>query len=713
MFTRQRSAGWLVPPSDLHHVKFTIKSMHFNDNQDTGSDGELSFFWLNVNKASGHEWTRLSDCTTFDMDDVGDDVISFDKPNATFDFYTSGKQQFHVQSSGYEQDSIDDLFRVRGLVNTWFGLAGAYVFGSGENDDFFPLAMDVLSPEDTPPGNDGAGPYRQPFDQLNPDGKFVMTFDVQLMDPVLATMQDGGELRLNMGPYAVDRVNGDTTDGNENFTVRYVSMEADGSETISVSAFGYTQTYSGVRKIYAEGGFGVDTLVLAGTLPGPPTYTPDDTGLPGNGTLTLGGSKITFTGLEFVRPVPPKITSLHFDPALVNEGGAVTLSGEFLDPGSLETHVVQIDWDDGTPPDTLNLGAGVPSFSSGAHRFLDNASRGEPYVITARVTERDGNSTSTGISVMVNNVPPTATLTNGGPVDEGSPGLVRFTDPSDPSPVDTAAGFRYSYDFDNDGVFEIADSRSASAVVPASYLAVGPGMRTVRARISDKDGGFTDYTTPILINSVPPTVNVGPDATITQGDSLSRIGSFSDPGADTWTATVDYGDGSGSQPLALNAGKTFRLNHTYASAGTFPVTVVVMDGNGNGSVGLDSFLVVVAPLSVVPPPPVPQPRPSPTPMVGPVPITTFAGQFPPSMIGPVPMTSLAGQLPQVQVHNDFVKAGSRPLSVNRTVNLKRANLLSLSRKAAGSQRLAIAQPHPAGPHVYKLTNSGRPRSRPL
>ena len=124
---------------------------------------------------------------------------------------------------------------------------------------------------------------------------------------------------------------------------------------------------------------------------------------------------------------------------------------------------------------------------------------------------------------------PTATLTNGGPVDEGSPGLVRFTDPSDPSPVDTAAGFRYSYDFDNDGDFEITDSRSASAVVPASYFADGPGIRTVRARIADRDGGYTDYTTTILITSVPPTVNVGPNAMITQGGSLSRPGLSATP----------------------------------------------------------------------------------------------------------------------------------------------------------------------------------------
>ena len=406
--------------------------------------------------------------------------------------------------------------------------------------------------------------------------------------------------------------------------------------------------------------------------------------------------------------MPPRATLTNGGPVDEGSPGLVRLMDPF-DPSPVDTAAgfrYSYDFDnDGTfeIADSPSASAVVP-----ASYLADGPGL---RTVRARIADKEGASTDYTTTIAINNVAPTATFSNDGPVDEGSPGLVRLTNPFDPSPVDTAAGFRYSYDFDNDGTFEIAGSPSASAVVPASYLAVGPGIRTARARIADKDGGFTDYTTTILINSVPPTVNVGPDAMITQGDSLSRTGSFSDPGADTWTATVDYGDGSGSQSLALNADKTLRLTHIYARPGTFPVTVVVMDGNG--SVGLNSFIVVVAPLPIVPPTPVPQPRPSPTPMVGPVPITTFAGQFPRPMMVPVPMTSFAGQLPQVQVHNDFVQAGSRPLSVNRTVNLKRANLLSLSREAAGSQRLAVAQPHPVGPHVYKLTYSGRPRSRPL
>ncbi len=48
-----------------------------------------------------------------------------------------------------------------------------------------------------------------------------------------------------------------------------------------------------------------------------------------------------------------------------------------------------------------------------------------------------------------------------------------------------------------------------------------------------------------------PTVNAGLDTTILEGGTFSSSGSFTDPDSDTWTATVNYGDGSGAQSLTL------------------------------------------------------------------------------------------------------------------------------------------------------------------
>ncbi len=45
---------------------------------------------------------------------------------------------------------------------------------------------------------------------------------------------------------------------------------------------------------------------------------------------------------------------------------------------------------------------------------------------------------------------------------------------------------------------------------------------------------------------------------------------FTDPGADTWTATVDYGDGGGpvSAPVV---GQAVQLSHIYNTVGSFTV----------------------------------------------------------------------------------------------------------------------------------------------
>ena len=72
----------------------------------------------------------------------------------------------------------------------------------------------------------------------------------------------------------------------------------------------------------------------------------------------------------------------------------------------------------------------------------------------------------------------------------------------------------------------------------------------------------------ITNDDAAPVVDAGDAATLEQGQTLTRSGSFVDPDVgELWSATVDYGDGSGVQNLALAADKTFALSHPYAAAG--------------------------------------------------------------------------------------------------------------------------------------------------
>jgi hypothetical protein len=91
------------------------------------------------------------------------------------------------------------------------------------------------------------------------------------------------------------------------------------------------------------------------------------------------------------------------------------------------------------------------------------------------------------------------------------------------------------------------------------------------------------------VNQVP-VVDAGPDTSIDEGDVFSSSGSFADPDADTWTATVDYGDGSPPEPLALT-GQSFALAHLYKEDGLFTVLITVTD-SANAS-GQDTATVAV------------------------------------------------------------------------------------------------------------------------
>ncbi len=111
---------------------------------------------------------------------------------------------------------------------------------------------------------------------------------------------------------------------------------------------------------------------------------------------------------------------------------------------------------------------------------------------------------------------------------------------------------------------------------------------------------FTAQTPP---NQAPTVTFTADNLTINEGDTFTAHGSFTDSDSTAWTATVDYGDGSGVQPLPLNPDKTFSLSHLYVDNGSYTITVSITDngnltGTSNGSGG---GVVVNNPAPTVPP----------------------------------------------------------------------------------------------------------------
>ena len=124
-----------------------------------------------------------------------------------------------------------------------------------------------------------------------------------------------------------------------------------------------------------------------------------------------------------------------------------------------------------------------------------------------------------------------------------------------------------------------------------SHVYADNGVYIVTVIVTDNYLGIGSDTVTVTVNNVAPVVNAGPDATINEGSTFSSSGSFIDPGADIWIATVNYGDGSGSQPLTLNPDKTFTLSHPYIENGIYTVTITITDDDGG--IGSDTATVTV------------------------------------------------------------------------------------------------------------------------
>lgn len=120
-----------------------------------------------------------------------------------------------------------------------------------------------------------------------------------------------------------------------------------------------------------------------------------------------------------------------------------------------------------------------------------------------------------------------------------------------------------------------------------------PGVYKIFIYIIDDNGGFTSgYFNMTVIAAQEFSVEAGPDGSIDEGSDFVSGGSFVSSSDTLFTAAIDYGDGSGSQPLNLNPDHSFTLSHHYCENGVYTVQVTVTkDGISSAS---DSALVTVA-----------------------------------------------------------------------------------------------------------------------
>jgi len=124
-----------------------------------------------------------------------------------------------------------------------------------------------------------------------------------------------------------------------------------------------------------------------------------------------------------------------------------------------------------------------------------------------------------------------------------------------------------------------------------THIYTEAGVYQIIITIVDDNGGEASAIWEINVDGDLALVEAGPDGIIDEGSMFISAGFLADTDSPAYTAFVDYGDGTGTQPLLLNPGNTFDLQHLYCENGVYTVQVTVL--NGDEEWGSDSAIVTV------------------------------------------------------------------------------------------------------------------------
>jgi hypothetical protein len=255
---------------------------------------------------------------------------------------------------------------------------------------------------------------------------------------------------------------------------------------------------------------------------------------------------------------------------------------------------VVITWGTGEGSTTLNLGAGVLTYTA-SHQYLDDNptnTTSDSYSIGVTVTDDDSGSATGSTSVTVNNVAPTtvsatpspATINEGGTTTVGG----SFVDPGtqDTHKVTVTWG-----DGTPNTVVDLAAGVLTFGGLTHTYVDDNPTGTTsdaysISVTVKDDDNGTGSGTSSVTVNNVAPTITGFTGTTSFAGPLVfmpsTFTTTFTDPGTDTFRAEFTWGDGSPVQSVApFHSGD--KVDHLYLTAicGRTVTVKVIDDDTGS------------------------------------------------------------------------------------------------------------------------------------
>ena len=297
-----------------------------------------------------------------------------------------------------------------------------------------------------------------------------------------------------------------------------------------------------------------------------------------NGTYSL-----TFTADDGVNPpvsgsetltvlnVPPTPTlTLSAGPHPL--GSSVTADVAIVDPGTLDTQGCAFDWGDGTP---LTAVAATGLSCSAPHTY---AAAGT-YTVTVTVTDKDGGVGMDTKSVVIDGPPVVSVADASGNEGSAIPLVASATDPEG-DPLTLAWTATPASAVDPGAACTFANPASASTTVTCN----DNGTWTITLTASDAINPPVSQSATLTVANVAPTVTITSPAAGSSSRSVTFAATVTDPGSnDVLSCSIDWGDGSAAEVVAVVAGSCGAA-HAYASSlQTATITVTASDDNGGSS----------------------------------------------------------------------------------------------------------------------------------
>jgi PKD repeat protein len=332
-------------------------------------------------------------------------------------------------------------------------------------------------------------------------------------------------------------------------------------------------------------GSAVDVAVVAETPFGPPgstngmgggvtarhTYADDGTYTVTVTVVDDDGAMAADTFVMVVGNRAPVIASIDVT-KLVLEGGVASLTTTFVDAGAADTHVLVVDWGEGSP-ETIAV---APNSRTAmlTHRYLDDAPTGtvqDRYPIAVTVRDDDGGQGTAATALTVVNVAPTGALDMPAGAVRGQPVTFQGSVGADAGILDS---HQVAWDFGDGTSLPFRPATEPGSLTPTHVFRTAL-TTDVTLRIKDDDGGTTKVTRKLTTTVAAMQPDPGDPA-------LMALVVGGTPNADTIRIV----------PAPTGGGVQVRIND--GSAGAFSPTgrIIVFGQAGNDDIRVDPAITL-------------------------------------------------------------------------------------------------------------------------